>query len=266
MISVFETYCSWFIVYSMIGWLYESILCSFMQKKVVNRGFLNGPYCPIYGFGALLDIIFLSKFENIAVLFLFGVILNCGLEYLTSFLMEKIFNARWWDYSDMNFNIHGRVCLLGAIVFGTFSVLLIKVIHPFVVWYINKIPVIVLHIIVTVFLIVFIYDNVITILAAIKLDEKLKEFADILEEKKANMVKSVNSYREETAEKLHEIRERIPANSMIYNSFIKTLNWQHRRIIKAFPRLKSIKYNDILSELKQKIYKRKSKKNNNSLN
>ena len=159
MINTIETYCSWFIVYSIIGWLYESILCSFIEKKFVNRGFLNGPYCPIYGFGALLDIIFLSRFENVIVLFFFGIILNCSLEYLTSFLMEKLFGARWWDYSDKKFNINGRVCLLGAVVFGTFSVVLIKIVHPFVIWYMNMIPGILLHIIVVVFLIAFVYDN-----------------------------------------------------------------------------------------------------------
>ena len=102
-------YCSWFIIYSVIGWAYESLLCSVIERRLINRGFLNGPYCPIYGFGALLDIICLNSFSDPLEIFFLGALLNCTLEYWTSFFMEKMFNGRWWDYSDKKFNINGRV-------------------------------------------------------------------------------------------------------------------------------------------------------------
>jgi len=102
---ILETYFFRLMVYSILGWIYESIVCSIQEKKWVNRGFLNGPYCPIYGAGAVLDIIILGNIQNPILLFLLGATLTCTLEYLTSYFMEKIFNARWWDYSDFKFII-----------------------------------------------------------------------------------------------------------------------------------------------------------------
>lgn len=138
--ATIEDYILWFVFYSMLGWCYEVILHSVKFRLFVNRGFLFGPYCPIYGFGAVIDIIVLRGIENPFILFLSGAFLACGLEYLTSWGMEKLFHNRWWDYSDKKFNLNGRICLLGAIVFGIFSVLLIKGIHPLVASYTDQIP------------------------------------------------------------------------------------------------------------------------------
>ena len=135
------TYLLWFILYSFIGWLYETIICSIGQRHFVNRGFLNGPYCPIYGTGALLMILILGHLTNPVALFLLGAIVACVLEYLTSYGMEKLFHARWWDYSKRLLNINGRVCLLGAVVFGLFSVLLILMIHPVICGWVDAVPI-----------------------------------------------------------------------------------------------------------------------------
>ena len=100
-----------FITYSIIGWVIEEIDILILQKKVVNRGFLIGPYCPIYGFGSLFIILFLNKYLDDPIVLFFMTMISCGiLEYLTSFIMEKIFKTRWWDYSDEKFNINGRIC------------------------------------------------------------------------------------------------------------------------------------------------------------
>ena len=93
-----EQWFLWFVIYSLIGWVYESILCSVAGKKLVNRGFLNGPVCPIYGTGAVVVVFALSSLADKPVLlFLTSAILTTTLEYLTSWLMEKLFHARWWD-------------------------------------------------------------------------------------------------------------------------------------------------------------------------
>lgn len=120
----------WLVLYSVVGWIYETSICSFDQRKYVRRGFLYGPYCPIYGFGAVLDIMILGKLENPIQLFFGGAVLACLLEYFTAWLLESLFHSKWWDYSKWKFNIKGRVCVIGAVVFGMFSVALIKVIHP----------------------------------------------------------------------------------------------------------------------------------------
>lgn len=104
---------------------------AYNNKKVVNRGFLIGPYCPIYGTAAVLMILCLGKYKNdLVVLFVMAIVISSILEYITSYLMEKMFKARWWDYSKKAFNINGRICLTNALAFGVLGVLLIAVIHP----------------------------------------------------------------------------------------------------------------------------------------
>ena len=91
---------------------YESTLCSITQRKPVNRGFLNGPICPVYGFGALIIVFTLENVKgNLLALFLASAVLTCTLEYITSYLLEKLFKTQWWDYSKRRFNLNGRICL-----------------------------------------------------------------------------------------------------------------------------------------------------------
>ncbi len=120
----------YFIFYSVLGWVYETILCSIEAGHVVNRGFLNGPYLPIYGLGSIGFLLLLGKEANVLLIFLLGAVIACALEYVTSFAMEKAFGARWWDYSERKYNLNGRICLAAAIVFGVFAVILIKFLHP----------------------------------------------------------------------------------------------------------------------------------------
>ncbi|HHW68793.1 MAG TPA: putative ABC transporter permease [Tenericutes bacterium] len=122
-----------FFIYSIIGWVIEMFYTSYMNKKIVNRGFLLGPYCPIYGTGAMAIIFTLKGYENnLITLFVMSLILCSIIEYITSYLMEKLFNARWWDYTNFKYHINGRVCLLNSILFGLLGILLIKFMHPFI--------------------------------------------------------------------------------------------------------------------------------------
>ena len=117
-----EKYFFYFILYSIIGWGYETAMCSVRDRAFVTRGFLNGPYCPIYGVGAVLFLSLLGNEKSSVLIFIFGAMIASAVEYLTSFAMEKAFGARWWDYSDYKFNLNGRVCLGAAAVFGAFAV------------------------------------------------------------------------------------------------------------------------------------------------
>lgn len=138
-----KTYILIFFTYSIAGWCMEVIRMFFnpKYKKFVNRGFLIGPYLPIYGWGVVGITLFLGKYSNdIAALFFLSIIV-CGiLEYMTSFIMEKLFNARWWDYSTRKFNINGRVCLETLIPFGIGGTLILHWINPFIVNLYDKIP------------------------------------------------------------------------------------------------------------------------------
>lgn len=147
----------------MIGWIIEVVDQFYRQKKFINRGFLLGPYCPIHGLGALLMLILLSKFfNNTLVLFINSVLLCTVLEYITSYVLEKIFRARWWDYSDYKFNLNGRVCLQNSLFFGLAGVIIVKFSQPFLLNSLLSLSTTTLNIICIVILIIFGTDSIIS--------------------------------------------------------------------------------------------------------
>lgn len=122
----------WF--FSILGWILEELVFIIEDRKLVNRGFLIGPYCPIYGFGALIMILLTPYKDHLFVCFILALTLCSTLEYFASFLMEKIFKIRWWDYSNDAFNINGRICLRNAIAFGALGVIFTSFLNP---WYLS---------------------------------------------------------------------------------------------------------------------------------
>ena len=122
-----------FVIYAFLGWITEVIYAYYCHRKFINRGFLIGPCCPLYGIGAILVISFLKNYMyNFIVLFVLATVMFMVLEYFASYLMENIFNTRWWDYSDSKFNINGRICLEFAVPFGLGGLLIMYVINPFI--------------------------------------------------------------------------------------------------------------------------------------
>jgi len=131
-------YFTWFIIYSYIGWVYETIYCSINAGRFVNRGFLYGPVCPIYGACILLMILLTGRCRNLISLFLSCALISSVLEYIVSMGMENIYGRRWWNYSDKLLNINGRICLGAAVLFGVSGVLIIRFLHPAIVRYTNE--------------------------------------------------------------------------------------------------------------------------------
>ncbi len=131
-----------FLSYSIMGWFVECVFCSIYDRKLVcDRGFLLGPYCSIYGCGALYMYFFLEQYQNAPlILFVMAMVGTSILEYVTSYLMEKIFRMRWWDYSNRKFNIEGRICLFNSFLFGVLGLVFIYFIHPNYVLLIQQIP------------------------------------------------------------------------------------------------------------------------------
>ena len=145
-----------FMIYSFFGWIIEIIWTLIMEKKFVNRGFLIGPYLPIYGVGGILMTLLLERYSNdVIALFIMSIMLFSILEYFTSYILEKIFNARWWDYSKYKYNINGRICLETMIPFGIAGLFLIYVINPFLYRCITNTPNIVINIMFIILLIIF---------------------------------------------------------------------------------------------------------------
>ena len=177
-----EKYFLWFILYAVVGWGYESILCSVTSRKFVNRGFLNGPYCPIYGCGVVIVVAVLTPLkDNLLILFIGSFLLTSILEYITGYLLEKVFHNQWWDYSDKPFNIHGYVCLKFSIYWGLACTFIMDVLHPIIYKGITLMPHIVGMILICIIMTVFFVDCGITVATILKFNKRLKVMDEMAE-------------------------------------------------------------------------------------
>ncbi len=185
MIREIELYILIFFIYAFFGWILESIGGIFNPKvkKFVNRGFLIGPYCPVYGIGVVLVCVLLKKYTNdIPALFLLAILICGTLEYFTGYIMEKLFNARWWDYSSKKFNINGRVCLDTLLPFGIIATLIINKINPLMLEYLNELSNITLHIISGILIVTFIIDFIISFKIILSFKGEIRDSKDNTEE------------------------------------------------------------------------------------
>ena len=132
----------WFLTYSLMGWLVESIYMSFCNHKITNRGFAKGPFCPIYGFGALTVFFILRPYsDNSILLFFLGSFLATTLEFLTALVMKRIFGEIWWDYHEKPFNYRGIICLESSIAWGFYTLFLFMFLQNIVAAFVAMIPV-----------------------------------------------------------------------------------------------------------------------------
>ncbi len=208
-----------FMIYSIMGWLYEVIAKLITEHRFVNRGFLIGPYCPIYGWGGILITFGLKKYmDDPFVLFILIVLICSLLEYYTSYFLEKIFKLRWWDYSHFKFNINGRICLETMIPFGICGMLGIYYVSPFFIKLLNGLSNPLLYVLAIVLFVVYIVDTLIS---------------ESIVGKISKMGKEVNK---EIIKKYHNVLDN---TEMIKELFIKKItdskNYLHERVIKAFP-------------------------------
>ncbi|XOQ48373.1 MAG: ABC transporter permease [Eubacteriales bacterium] len=252
-----------FTAYSFLGWLTESIFCSIPVGKFINRGFLNGPFCPIYGVGGIAVIYILTPVkDNILLLYIAGVFLTSTLEYLTGLALEAIFHTKYWDYSEHRYNIQGRVCLQNSLLFGVMCVVGMLDVHPLLMRMLQKIPSGALPYIASLFILYFFCDTTLTVFSILRLNGKLNEIQQAIDEfrEKASDLK---------AEKFENIQAAI--GSLIDEDrkafYLKTLNelydkmdilekeikFFQRRFIEAFPTMKSLRNNESLQRVKEAI-------------
>lgn len=261
----------YFFLYAIIGWMCEVVYCSIPEKKFINRGFLNGPYCPIYGVGALIIIMFLMPYVSDPILvFFIGIILTSSLEYVTSWGMEKLFHAKWWDYSDHKFNINGRVCLLNSFLFGLLCVVLMYVVHPIVNDLVNSFSSFWIQVITTIAAIFFLSDLVESTRETVSFNKKLSsvyeattEFKDNLKEKGITTAHEVTArVRDLNDGKLSDAKD--SAHHLIVSltnriSETKLINrYSHRRIMSAFPKMAHLDHQSALEIYKAFMEKNKS--------
>jgi uncharacterized membrane protein len=170
----FNTYnlIYFFAIYSFAGWCLEVLYYFKNERRFVNRGFLNGPFCPIYGFGIVSLVVFLDSYkDNIFILFFSGCFFTSVLEYITGYILEKTFKTKWWDYTDDPFNIHGRVCLPYSLFWGACEVIIIKLIHPFINNVVMYIPKVLGETLISIIFIYFIIDFCLTIASLMQFEK-----------------------------------------------------------------------------------------------
>lgn len=174
---------NWFYIYSFLGWLWESSYVSIKEKKLVNRGFVAGPVCTIYGFGAVIVYLILKPIAgNVLLLYICGVIVPTILEYVTAVLMEALFHTSWWDYSKNRFNFQGRICLGASLGWGAFSVILFYVFQPFVDWIVSLYSVATGELLVRAATLVYAVDFGMSYMNAMQIGEKLRNMDAVMDE------------------------------------------------------------------------------------
>lgn len=286
-----------FLLYSLFGWVYESCLVSVKRKSFVNRGFLNGPIIPIYGAGAVLICIILDPVsKNLFLVFLGGMILATILEFTTSYVMEKIFHAKWWDYSNYRYNVQGRVCPIVSLFWGMLSVLMTIFLKPLSNSLIHRIPRRIGEILAILMMVIILVDLVSTVISTLKLNQKLtnmrklrEEFATYMEKSRlyaskeelrkkleggniAEFLENIRIRMEETkgsidhSGRYNEIEEKIRSWKEKYSTHSDHIHIIQRRLLKAFPNMKSTNNEYMLTDLRAYLHEKREIKKNNKNN
>lgn len=280
-----------FLMYGMIGWIYESCLVSFQKKSLINRGFLTGPIIPIYGFGALFAYVsFWGIRDNLILAFLGGLFAATLLEYITSLIMELVFHTRWWDYSNFPLNLKGRVCLPVSLFWGALTLLMLHVLQPGVDYLVGIIPREIGEIIGYVIIPLVFIDFVLSIISSVKFDRvlakldglrqdmtayvgttKLYETGEELlgkvsglgmlgffNEVKESLEMKISNVKNSKIISIAEMKVKKPEIDLKMKEFLKRyqnikMNRAHIRLLRAFPTMKVGKREGALSDLREKI-------------
>ena len=255
---------TYFIIYSFMGWVMESIVRTIAEKKIINTGFLHGPICPIYGIGAIIMFTFLDVFKNnILLLFVISILVLTVWEYLVGVLLEKMFHTKYWDYSDHKFNFQGRVCLTNSICWGVLGVLFVKYIHPFMEGQIAKIDSNILYFVIGIISICVLVDAIVSITKLKTLKGTLDKIENLNKEikEKLNDIKNLALEAEKTAEEViakENIQKLVEKLKKKRNRRTIHLYKNISRLKKAFPAINTKEITQILNE---KIDIIKNKKN-----
>lgn len=284
----------YFMIYSVIGWMIEVSYHAITLGKVVNRGFLNGPLCPVYGSGVLMVLFVLYAINRLFnlntnigtahtfMLFIIGITFATLVEFIAGFLLDKIFHARWWDYSDRRFNLNGYICLEFSIIWGLAIAFVLRIIQPSFEGFVTIIPKFIGIIILIIVYLTFLSDVVITILTVLKLNKELEKMEELqksisklsedmseligngtlkavdkieeehreVEEKKEVLLEAIQDKKFEYESKRAELEGRFDhiRKEIMYRRLFGT-----RRLIIAFPNIKHHRFQNQIEELFKSI-------------
>ena len=262
----------YFFVYGFLGWCTEVIFAAFKQHRFVNRGFLNGPICPIYGVGVTLVIACLEAFQsNLLLLYISSVILVTVLEGVTGWAMDKLFHNKWWDYSKLPFNIGGYVCLLFSLIWGVACVFIVYFVHPLIHQVLSLIPHTAGIALIAILGIALLSDMIVTTSAIVKFNQYLELLKHITDELHAisnqigaelyQNVMHVLDMAESSRQKLDDVKLEVSEEIRMQIVELKTraqnlgekVPKPARRLLKAFPKLESRNYKAQLELFRQKL-------------
>ncbi len=290
---MFDTYTLYqllwyFLTYAFLGWCMEVVFCSITEGHVVNRGFLNGPVCPIYGFGMLGILLLLrpllavNDLAHNVTLYVCGMVLASTVEYLVGWGMLKLFHARWWDYRDKKFNWNGFICLSISLCWGLGTLVACRILHPLVhTVTISLLPKGLGIWVLAALLILFAIDTIVSVRTAIHMDRDLAELDRIAHRMEAlseKMSADIGSRALETDQRMdyarlqaklasYELRDaadqledaaadRRAALEQRSQELRTRLMQEHsgtRRLLRAFPHLDADERHDIFQQLREDL-------------
>lgn len=259
--EVFFDLLTYFIIYSFLGWVMESIVRTISEKKLINTGFLHGPFCPIYGIGAIIMFLFLDNFENKPIiLFFIAIIVLTFWEYIVGVMLEKMFKTKYWDYSEQKFNFQGRICLVNSICWGVLGVLFVKYIHPFIQKMILQVDKQLLQYIVCIIFFVVIVDMIVSIIKMKNIKSTLERIEQLNKEIKDKLkeIKVINKDAESTIS-VENIKQLVNQLKKKRNKTVLHLYRNVYRMKKAFPAINTKEITEVLNKKVEK-YKQKIKK------
>ena len=288
-----------FIIYAFIGWCTEVSYAAVNRGIFVNRGFLNGPYCPIYGCGVVIVVAVLTPLkENLFFLFVGSFLLTSILEYITGFVLEKVFHNKWWDYSNLPFNIKGYVCLKFSIYWGLACTFIMDIIHPIIYKFITIIPHILGVVLITILMAGFAVDVCLTVSTILKFNKKIKALDEIgvkihnlsdeigervyenatfamekseefqkshediiekIEETKTNISEKTSEFRLKQKNAYEKKKQELENLKAKYKEIASTKTFGFKRLVKAFPNMRSIDHKEALERYKNHLKTMKRK-------
>lgn len=259
----------YFFIYGFLGWILEVVFHAIVQQKLVNRGFLNGMICPIYGIGMVILVLLLDPIKGSLVKLFFGAAILCSvLELITGFALKVIFHQRWWDYSNEKFNLGGYICLEFSVYWGIAGVIAIDGIHPLVVKLIGLLPHWGVTLIVSVLSILIIFDIIATIISIRGLNKEIThidemgdmikavsdEITEMLYDGSKDAMVALEKHRPEFEQKKKELADLTNKAEEKKKHVAKNMSRSQRRLIKAFPNFENLKHKQATKEVKEKLF------------
>ena len=252
---------SYFVIYSFLGWILESIFRSFCEKKIINTGFLHGPVCPIYGVGAIIMLIIMNKLQGkIIEIFLISMVVLTIWEYVVGVFLEKMFNTKYWDYSDHKFNFQGRICLTNSIFWGLLGVGFINFVHPAVCYVVNLVDINVYINLIYIATVIMIIDAIISIIKVKNIKNtwnKVQELNDQIKEKLKEIKENRKNKSSDKLKAIDDGQSILEELKIKRNRIARKLYRYVYRLKKAFPKLNTKEFTEILN--KKITLKRKTK-------